>query len=55
MSQASANLNLMISAARRAGRKLIRDFNEVEHLQVSVKGPGDFVSKADKMAEETIR
>ncbi len=55
MSQASANLNLMIKAARIAGRKLIRDFNEVEHLQVSVKGPGDFVSKADKMAEETIR
>ncbi|MBL4807761.1 MAG: inositol monophosphatase [Rhodobacteraceae bacterium] len=55
MSQASANLNLMIQAARVAGRKLIRDFNEVEHLQVSTKGPGDFVSKADKLAEETIR
>jgi len=55
MSQASANLNLMIQAARKASRKLIRDFNEVEHLQVSIKGPGDFVSKADKLAEETIR
>ena len=55
MSQASANLNLMIKAARVASRKLIRDFNEVENLQVSSKGPGDFVSKADKLAEETIR
>lgn len=55
MSQASANLNLMIKAARVASRKLIRDFNEVENLQVSSKGPGDFVSRADKMAEETIR
>ncbi|MBL1435803.1 MAG: inositol monophosphatase [Rhodobacteraceae bacterium] len=55
MSQASANMNLMIKAARVASRKLIRDFNEVENLQVSSKGPGDFVSRADKMAEETIR
>ncbi len=55
MSQASANLNLMIKAARVAARKLIRDFNEVENLQVSAKGPGDFVSRADKMAEQTIR
>jgi len=55
MSQASANINLMIKAARKASRKLIRDFNEVENLQVSAKGPGDFVSRADKMAEETIR
>ena len=55
MSQASANMNLMIKAARVASRKLLRDFNEVENLQVSSKGPGDFVSRADKMAEETIR
>jgi len=55
MSQASANLNLMIKAARVASRKLIRDFNEVENLQVSSKGPGDFVSRADKLAEQTIR
>jgi len=55
MPQASANLNLMIKAARMASRKLIRDFNEVEQLQVLTKGPGDFVSKADKLAEETIR
>jgi myo-inositol-1(or 4)-monophosphatase len=45
----------MVKAARIAGRKLLRDFNEVENLQVSTKGPGDFVSKADTMAEETIR
>lgn len=55
MSNASANLNIMVKAARIAGRKLLRDFNEVENLQVSSKGPGDFVSKADTTAEETIR
>lgn len=55
MSQASANLNIMIKAARKAGRGLIRDFGEVENLQVSSKGPGDFVSKADRKAEEIIR
>lgn len=51
----SANLNLMIQAARRAARRLVRDFNEVENLQVSVKGVGDFVSNADRKAEQTIR
>ena len=51
----SANLNVMIQAARRAARRLVRDFNEVENLQVSVKGVGDFVSNADRKAEETIR
>lgn len=55
MSNASANLNIMVKAARIAGRQLIRDFNEVENLQVSKKGPADFVSKADIKAEETIR
>ena len=55
MAQASANLNLMIKAARKAGRGLVRDFGEVEHLQVSMKGAGDFVSKADLKAEEIIR
>ncbi|MFS4438526.1 inositol monophosphatase family protein [Paracoccaceae bacterium GXU_MW_L88] len=55
MAQASANLNLMIKAARRAARSLIHDFNEVEQLQVSRKGPGDFVSKADMNAEKIIR
>ena len=44
---ASANLNVMIKAARKAGRSLVKDFREVENLQVSVKGAGDFVSKAD--------
>jgi myo-inositol-1(or 4)-monophosphatase len=52
---ASANLNIMIKAARKAGRKLIRDFGEVENLQVSVKGPGDFVTVADRKAEQIIR
>ena len=55
MAQASANLNLMIKAARKAGRNLVRDFGEVENLQVSAKGPGDFVSRADTRAEELIR
>jgi len=55
MSQMSANMNVMIKAARRAGRSLMRDFGEVEHLQVSSKGPGDFVSKADIKAESIIR
>ncbi|MHA1527384.1 MAG: inositol monophosphatase family protein, partial [Alphaproteobacteria bacterium] len=45
----------MIKAARKAGRKLIRDFGEVENLQVSIKGPGDFVSAADRKAEQVIR
>jgi myo-inositol-1(or 4)-monophosphatase len=51
----SALLNVMIDAVRRAGRALARDFGEVENLQVSVKGPGDFVSAADLKAEKTIR
>ena len=51
----SANLNLMIKAARVAGRSLSKDFREVENLQVSLKGAGDFVSKADFAAEEIIR
>ncbi|HUF87010.1 MAG TPA: inositol monophosphatase family protein [Thermohalobaculum sp.] len=45
----------MIKAARKAARRLVRDFGEVEQLQVSVKGAGDFVSAADRKAEETIR
>lgn len=51
---ASALMNVMVGAARRAGRGLARDFGEVENLQVSVKGPGDFVSAADHKAEEII-
>ena len=45
----------MIQAARKAARRLVRDFGEVENLTVSVKGAGDFVSAADRKAEETIR
>lgn len=51
----SANLNIMIKAARRAGRALVKDFREVENLQVSVKGAGDFVSRADIGAEKIIK
>jgi myo-inositol-1(or 4)-monophosphatase len=50
----SALLNVMIKAARKAGRTLKRDFGEVEHLQVSLKGPADFVTAADRRAEETL-
>jgi len=53
--QGTANLNLMIKAARKAGRSLVKDFREVENLQVSTKGPGDFVSKADREAERIIK
>ena len=55
MTQASANVNIMIKAARKAARSLLRDFGEVENLQVSSKGPGDFVSRADIKAEQLIR
>lgn len=51
MATRSALINVMTDAARKAGRKLIRDFGEVEHLQVSRKGPADFVSNADRRAE----
>lgn len=53
--QGSANLNVMIKAARVAGRSLVKDFREVENLQVSMKGAGDFVSKADFAAEAIIK
>ena len=46
----SALMNVMTAAALKAGRGLKRDFGEVENLQVSVKGPGDFVSAADRKA-----
>jgi myo-inositol-1(or 4)-monophosphatase len=51
----SANINVMVAAAHKAGRALVRDFGEVEQLQVSVKGPGDFVSNADMKAERIIK
>ncbi|MCG6883302.1 MAG: inositol monophosphatase [Silicimonas sp.] len=53
--QGSANLNVMIKAARAAGRSLAKDFREVENLQVSSKGAGDFVSRADIAAERIVR
>ncbi|MFC3126296.1 inositol monophosphatase family protein [Pseudoroseomonas globiformis] len=51
----SPALNVVVAAAQKAGRRLLRDFGEVEQLQVSMKGPGDFVSQADLRAEETLR
>jgi myo-inositol-1(or 4)-monophosphatase len=50
----SALINVMVKAARRAGRSLKRDLGEVEHLQVSLKGPANFVTAADKRAEEML-
>ncbi len=50
----SALLNVMVQAASKAGRSLTKDFGEVENLQVSRKGPADFVSNADKRAEEIV-
>jgi myo-inositol-1(or 4)-monophosphatase len=50
----SALLNVMLQAARKAGRTLKRDFGEVEHLQVSLKGPANFVTAADRRAEEIL-
>lgn len=46
---------VMQTAAQKAAKRLLRDFNEVEQLQVSIKGPGDFVSQADLRAEQTLR
>lgn len=54
MPQTSALLTVMIAAARKAARPLSRDFGEVENLQVSRKGPADFVSSADLKAEQTL-
>ena len=54
MNSISANLNIMIKACEKASKTLIRDFGEVEKLQVSIKGPSDFVSSADTKAEKTI-
>lgn len=51
----SALLNVMVQAVSKAGRGLTRDLNEIENLQVSLKGPGDFVSNADMRAEKTLR
>ena len=54
MNSISANLNLMIKASEKASKILIRDFGEVERLQVSKKGPKDFVTNADLKAEKII-
>jgi len=54
MNSISANLNIMIKAAEKASKILIRDFGEVEKLQVSLKGPSDFVTNADKKVEKII-
>lgn len=50
----TALLNVMVNAVLKAGRGLARDFGEVENLQVSLKGPGDFVSAADRRAEQVL-
>jgi len=54
MNSISANLRIMIKAAEKASKILIRDFGEIEKLQVSIKGPADFVSSSDKKSEKTI-
>jgi myo-inositol-1(or 4)-monophosphatase len=51
----SANIEVMVRAVMKAARGLARDFGEVEQLQVSRKGPGDFVSNADRRAEQTLK
>lgn len=51
----SPHMTVMQNAAQKAAKRMLRDFNEVEQLQVSVKGPSDFVSQADLRAEQTIR
>ena len=54
MPSISANLNIMIKASEKASKGLIRDFGELEQLQVSIKGPSDFVTNADIKAEKII-
>ena len=54
MKSISANLNIMIKASEKASKILIRDYGEIENLQVSTKGPGDFVSSADKRTDKII-
>ncbi len=50
----SSNLNIMIKAAEKASKSIVRDFGEVEKLQVSKKGPNDFVTKTDKQVEKIL-
>jgi len=54
MKLSSANINVMVKACRKAAKILIRDFGEIEKLQVSVKGPGDFVTASDKKVEKVL-
>ena len=54
MNSISPNLNIMIKASQKASKALIRDFGEIEKLQVSVKGPSNFVTNADIKAEKII-
>jgi len=54
MKLSSANINVMVKACRKASKTLIRDFGEIENLQVSLKGPGDYVSAADKKVEKIL-
>ena len=55
MAVRSALINVMAKAAGKAARGLVRDFGEVEQLQVSMKGPADFVSTADLKAEQALK
>ena len=54
MKLSSANINVMVKACRKAAKILIRDFGEIENLQVSLKGPGDFVTASDKKVEKIL-
>ena len=54
MNSISPNLNIMIKACEKASKVIIRDFGEIEKLQVSKKGPRDFVTKTDKRVEEIL-
>ena len=54
MKLSSANINVMVKACRKAAKILIRDYGEIEKLQVSLKGPGDYVTASDKKVEKIL-
>ena len=54
MRLSSPHINIILKACTKASRSLIRDYGEIENLQVSTKGPGDFVTSADKRTEKII-
>ena len=54
MNSISPNLNIMIKASEKASKAIIRDFGEIENLQVAKKGPRDFVTKTDKRIEKIL-